>query len=118
VTRTCYGVGVGPGATDAEADPDATADADAEVAAGADPEAPAADADADALGTGVVIGVGMGVGDGKSFVGTPAKESAKISTKMTTTPITHGCASLSLRGGSAPRYPGAGASPPAPPARR
>jgi hypothetical protein len=100
-----YGVGDGLGVTDAVADPDAPAD----------PEA-----DADTLGTGVVIGVGLGLGDGKSLVGTLANERAKMSTKMTTTPITHACARLSVRGGSAPRYPGAGGSPPAfdPPARR
>jgi hypothetical protein len=91
--------------TDAAADPDALAD----------PEA-----DADTLGTGVVIGVGLGLGDGKSFVGTLANERAKMRTKMTRTAITHGRARLSVRGGSEPRYPGAGVSPPAvcPPPRR
>jgi hypothetical protein len=51
----------------------------------------------------VVLGIGMGLGDGKRLLGKPAKERAKISTKMTITPITHGRARLSVRGGSAPR---------------
>jgi hypothetical protein len=43
------------------------------------------------------------VGDGKRVVGTFANERAKIRTTITSTITTHGRASESLRGGSAPR---------------
>jgi hypothetical protein len=106
-----YGVGDGLGVTDGEADPVALGVVDPEALTEADAEEAAEpEADADPLGTGVVLGVGLGLGEGKSFVGTLANESAKMSTKMTTTPITQSCARLSVRGGSAPRYPGAGGS--------
>lgn len=94
--RRPYGVPVGLAAMDA----DACAVGDA-VSDGDD----AADADAvvDALGTGVPLGSGMGLGDGKMVLGTFAKERAKMSTKMTATPITHARASRSVWGGRAPR---------------
>ena len=50
-----------------------------------------------------MLGRGAGVGDGKSVVGTLASDSAKIRMKMTSTTSTHGRASESVRGGSAPR---------------
>jgi hypothetical protein len=60
----------------------------------------------------VVIVVGRGVGEGKSELGTFTSASANISTKMTITTATQMRARRSLRGGRAPRYPGADASPP------
>ncbi len=60
----------------------------------------------------MVLGVGMGLGVGKTLLGKPANERAKISTKMMSTMATQARASLSLRGGSDPRYPVAGASEP------
>ena len=101
--------------TEADADADADADELAEATADALPEP---DALADPLGAGVTLGVGLGLGVGKMLLGIRANDRAKISTKMTTTAITHSRARLSVRGGSAPRYPGAGASaPPAAPPR-
>jgi hypothetical protein len=97
-----YGAGEGLGATEAEAD----APADAE-----------ADAPADPLGAAEKLGNGLGVGDGNSVVGTLARERAKIRMKMTRTTRTHGRASVSLRGGSAPRYPADGSCPRAGPPR-
>ena len=91
-----YGVAVGLAAMDADtcAVGDAVSDGD-----------DAADADglADALGTEVPLGSGMGLGDGKIVLGIFAKERAKMSRKMTTTPITHARASRSVWGGRAPR---------------
>jgi hypothetical protein len=80
----------------AVAEPDVWADALAE----ADTEAEALP---DALAEAEAIGSGLGVGDGKSVVGTFARERAKIRTTIARTMTTHGRASESLRGGSAPR---------------
>jgi hypothetical protein len=96
--RTGYGVGDGLGATDAlaaalpkgEAFEDALADPLAEVL----PEA---------LGPAEKLGSGLGLGEGNKVVGTFANESAKIRMKITNTITTHGLASTSDRGGSAPR---------------
>jgi len=63
----------------------------------------AGDALPDALGAAEKLGSGAGVGEGKSVVGTLARERAKIRMKMTRTISTHGRASVSLRGGSEPR---------------
>ena len=90
------GVGDGP----AEADADALADPAADAAADADP---LAEALAEAEAEGSKLGRGAGVGEGKSVVGTFAKESANIRMKITNTITTHGLASESVRGGSAPR---------------
>jgi hypothetical protein len=79
-----------------------------------DPDPPAVP---DALGTADVLGTAVAVGSGKSLLGTFAKASTKIRTKMTTTKRIQGFARLSSRGGSAPRYPGAGASSRAEPPR-
>ena len=65
--------------------------------------APEPETDGSTLPFGTVDGTGPGVGSVKSRVGKPAKASAKISTKMANTTITHGRASKSSRGGSAPR---------------
>jgi hypothetical protein len=105
------------GDTDADADaealaePDAAAEPLAEASADADADADG-DPDSDPLGTGVVLGVGTGVGEGTMLLGKPANESAKISTKITNTSATQTRARLSLRGGSAPRYPGVDVSAP------
>jgi hypothetical protein len=74
-------------------------------AVGAALAAPAADpeATADPLGAAETLGMGLGLGDGKSVDGTFANERAKIRTNMTSTPTAHGCARLSVRGGSEPR---------------
>jgi len=56
-----------------------------------------------ALPLGRTDGFGIGVGSVKRLLGKPANESAKISTKMANTTMTHGRASMSSRGGSAPR---------------
>jgi hypothetical protein len=62
--------------------------------------------DAAALGAAEALAKGSGVGDGKRVLGTFAKARANIRKTMTSTITTHGRARLSLRGGSAPRYPG------------
>jgi hypothetical protein len=62
-----------------------------------------ADALPEALAPAEKLGSGAGVGDGKRVVGTLARERAKIRMKMTSTISTHGRASESFRGGSAPR---------------
>ena len=80
--------GEGLGATEAEAD------ALAEEAGAALPEA---------LGPAEKLGSGPGVGEGNRVVGTLARERAKIRMKTTNTISTHGRASVSPRGGSAPR---------------
>jgi hypothetical protein len=100
-----YGAGVGLGLAEADAatEAEAVVDAPADWLGEAAPEP---------LGAGVLLAVGRGLGDGKMRLGTLATDRAKISTKMAMTPMTHGFARRSLRGGSAPRYPGAGASPP------
>jgi hypothetical protein len=74
----------------------------AEEGGAAEAAAPA-DAPADALGPAEMLGDGLGTGDGKRVVGTLARERAKIRMKMTRTISTHGRASESVRGGSAPR---------------
>jgi hypothetical protein len=56
-----------------------------------------------ALPLGRTDGLGIGVGSVKRLLGKPANASAKISTKMANTTMTHGRASMSSRGGSAPR---------------
>ena len=55
------------------------------------------------LPLGTTDGSGLGEGSAKSLLGNPAKDSAKISTKMANTTMTQGRASESSRGGSAPR---------------
>jgi len=82
-----YGEGLAP--ADAAEDGDAAALAEAALP--------------DALGAAEKLGSGLGVGDGKSVVGTLAKERAKIRMKMTSTIRTHGRANVSERGGSEPR---------------
>jgi hypothetical protein len=72
--------------------------APADALGAAEPLAPA-----DPLGAAEKLGNGAGVGDGKRVVGTLARERAKIRMKMTSTMSTHGRASESVRGGSAPR---------------
>ena len=86
--------------------------AEALATALADPLAPAeaealVEPDALPLGDGATEagGIGLGVASGNSVVGTPAKASAKIRTKMIEAMTTHGAASRSLRGGREPRYP-------------
>jgi hypothetical protein len=75
--------------------------------------------DPEPLGPAELLGTTMTLGSGKILLGSLAKASTKISTKMTTTRRTHGFARLSVRGGSEPLYPGAGASSPrAEPPRR
>ena len=69
-------------------------------------------ASADPLGAAELLGTAVGLGSGKIRLGSFAKASTNISTKMTTTRSIHGFARLSDRGGSAPRYPGAGDSSP------
>ena len=106
----CDGDGLGEteGAAAADGDPAAVAEADAAAEPDADP---LDDAEPDPLGAALGLAIGVGV-SGKIVLGTLARARAKISTKMTTTTITQGLARLSLRGGSVPRYPGAGASSP------
>jgi hypothetical protein len=66
-----------------------------------------------------MLGTTVAVGSGNSLLGTFAKASTKINAKMTNTKRIQGFARLSLRGGRAPRYPGAEASSPRPePPRR
>jgi hypothetical protein len=89
-----YGVGEGLAEADGEAEADALPAAE---------EEPLADALPEALGSAEKLGSGAGVGEGKSVVGTFANESAKIRMKITNTITTHGLASASVRGGSAPR---------------
>ena len=57
------------------------------------------------LPLGATDGSGLGSAEGsvKSLLGNPARDSAKISTKMASTTMTQGRASESSRGGSAPR---------------
>jgi hypothetical protein len=68
-----------------------------------------AEADADgealpeALGSTEMLGTGVGVAGGKSAVGTFRKASTKMRMKTTSTISTHGRASVSFWGGSAPR---------------
>ena len=52
---------------------------------------------------GATLGTGLGLGEGNRVVGTFANDRAKIRTTITSTITTHGRASVSLRGGSAPR---------------
>jgi hypothetical protein len=94
VHGSAYGVAEGLAGEDVEeeAPADWLADADAEP-----------DALLDVLGAAEKLGSGAGVGDGKRVVGTFASESAKIRMKMTSTISSHGRASVSVRGGSAPR---------------
>jgi hypothetical protein len=96
VNGSDYGVAEGLAGEDVEegAPADWLADADAD---------PDADALPDVLGAAEKLGSGAGVGDGKRVVGTFASESAKIRMKMASTISTHGRASVSVRGGSAPR---------------
>jgi hypothetical protein len=98
IARRRYGEALAIAEADALADPAADAAADALSAAEADgPALP------DAFGLAEKLGSGAGVGDGKRVVGTLARERAKIRMKMTSTISTHGRASESVRGGSAPR---------------
>jgi hypothetical protein len=94
---------------------DALGARDGDVEAAADPEAAALP---EALGPAEKLGSGLGVGDGKRVVGTIANERAKIRMTMTITIRTHGRASVSERGGSAPRYPAGGSWPRGGPPRR
>jgi hypothetical protein len=79
------------------------------VAAPLDEATALAVADPEPLGTAELLGSAVAVGSGKSLLGTFAKASTKISKKMTSTRRIQGFPRLSSRGGSAPRYPGAGA---------
>jgi hypothetical protein len=93
-----YCVGEGEADADALADPEPDASADALSAA-----EPDADALPEALGSTETLGVGLGLAGGKSVVGTFRKASTKMRMKITSTISTHGRASVSFWGGSAPR---------------
>ena len=102
--RWNYGEDVASDDGSSVADADGSSLADAEGSALADSDAlDDGSADAAALAEGRGGSVGIGVGSGMNRDGTPATDSAMISTKMPMTVRIHGRASRSSRVGSDPR---------------